>query len=167
MTPNTDEWVVWVDEDDRVVGRVTRRQMREGRLWHRNIAVLCTTSRGDIYVHRRTATKDVFPSLYDMFVAGVVGADESYDAAALRELAEELGIVGPTPQPLFRHRYDGALSRAHIAVYRVVWDGPIEHQASEIAWGAYCTVAELVANAQGWAFVPDGLELFQRLLASS
>ena len=159
-----DEWIDWVDEDDRVIGRVTRAQMRAENLLHRVISVLCTNAAGEIYVHRRTHHKDVFPDLYDMFVGGVVGAGESYDAAARREIGEELGIVGPIPEFLFRHRYEGRASRSIIAVYRVRWDGTIVHQASEVAWGSYCTLDQIAKNSAGWEYVPDGWEIFQRYL---
>jgi 8-oxo-dGTP pyrophosphatase MutT (NUDIX family) len=159
-----DELVDWVDEEDRVIGQVTRARMRAENLLHRCIAVLCCNSQGAVYAHRRSATKDVFPGLYDMFVGGVVGAGESYDAAARREIGEELGIVGPIPRPLFRHRYEGPASRSHTAVYRVSWDGPIVHQESEIAWGGFRTIEQLAARPAGWSFVPDGLEIFERFL---
>ncbi|HMI90965.1 MAG TPA: NUDIX domain-containing protein [Polyangiales bacterium] len=159
-----DELVDWVDEDDRVIGQVTRARMRAENLLHRCIAVLCCDSAGSVYAHRRSDAKDMFPGLYDMFVGGVVGAGESYDAAARREIGEELGIVGPIPQPLFRHRYEGEASRSHTAVYRVSWDGPITHQESEIAWGGLRTLQELAEGPEGWSFVPDGREIFERLL---
>lgn len=159
-----DELVDWVDEDDRVIGQVTRARMRAENLLHRCIAVLCCDSAGRVYCHRRSPTKDVFPGLYDVFVGGVVGAGESYDAAALREIGEELGIVGAIPRPLFRHRYEGPASRSHTAVYRVSWDGPIVHQISEIAWGGYRTIEALAEAREGWSFVPDGREIFERFL---
>lgn len=160
-----DEWVDIVDESDRVVGRTTRAHMRRANLLHRNVAILCRDTAGRIYVHRRTATKDLFPSLYDMFTSGVVGAGETYAQAALRELSEELGIRGVVPQPLFQHRYEGAHTRSHTAVFRVEWSGPITHQPSEVAWGGYRTRAELLSNAERFAFVPDGAELFTRYVS--
>ena len=159
------ELVDIVDEADRVVGRTTRAQMRRDNLLHRVVAILCRNRDGKIYVHRRTATKDLFPNLYDMFTAGMVGAGESYDDAALRELEEELGIRGVTLHPLFRHRYEGDRTRSHTAVYSVEWNGPIAHQPSEIAWGAFRSHSELVANLEQFEFVPDGAELFTRYLA--
>jgi isopentenyldiphosphate isomerase len=161
----SEEWVDLVDEDDRVIGRVTRKQMRAENLLHRTIAVMCCDPNGRIYVHRRTDRKDVYPGLYDMFVGGVVSAGESYDDAALREIGEELGIVGPTPSFLFEFRYADAFSRSHTAVYRVTWDGPIHHQPSEVAWGAFCALDEIIENEHGWRFVPDGLAAFERFLA--
>lgn len=154
-----------IDDADFVLGQVTRGQMRAGKLWHRSVAILCRNSRGEIYVHRRTTTKDVFPGLYDMFVGGVVGAGESYAQAATREIGEELGIVGVVPTPLFHHRYEGPHSRAHTDVFEVTWDGAITHQASEVAWGAFRTRRQLLENTEDFAFVPDGAEIFERYCA--
>lgn len=160
-----DELVDVVDEDDRVIGRVTRRQMREQNVLHRNASVICLTSKGEVFVHRRMHTKDVFPGLYDLFASGVVGAGESYDAAAKRELGEELGVVGPVPKALFKHRYEGPSSRSFTMVYWVIWDGPIVCQAEEIAWGEHLPLSDVARNAQGFPYVPDGWEVFQRYLA--
>lgn len=159
-----EEWIDLVDEADRVLGRVTRAQMRRDNLWHRTVMILCLDSRERVYVHRRTPHKDVFPGLYDMFVGGVVGAGEPYDVAAVREIGEELGIVGPEPQFLFRHRYADERSRSHIAVYSVTWGGPITHQPSEVDWGAYFELQEVARNTAGLAYVPDGWEVFQRFI---
>lgn len=49
---------------------------------------------GEVYCHRRTSTKRVFPSMYDMFIGGVSGTMEPAATTALRELGEELGL-GP------------------------------------------------------------------------
>jgi isopentenyldiphosphate isomerase len=160
----SEEWVDIVDDLDRIIGRKTRRAMREQNLLHRNIAVMCLDPQGRIYVHRRASTKDVFPGMYDVFVGGVVSAGESYDHCAEREIAEELGIRGPRPESLFKYRYEGTASRSHTAVYRVVWDGTIVHQASEVAWGQHMTTHEILEKSQTWPFVPDGWEIFQRYL---
>jgi len=159
-----DEWVDVVDERDQVVGRATRQQMRQHNLLHRNASVLCLTSNGQVFVHQRMPTKDVFPSLYDLFASGVVMAGESYDTAAARELGEELGVVGPELEPLFKHRYEGPSSRSFTMVYRVVWDGPIVTQAEEIAWGSFIPLLEAADNAQRFQYVPDGWKIFQRYL---
>lgn len=159
-----DEWVDIVDVDDRVVGRASRRDMRAQNLLHRNIAVMCSNSRGEIYVQRRVDFKDLFPGMYDVFVGGVVAEGESYDACAVREIGEELGIVGPTPERLFKFHYDGPDTRSHTAVYRVTWDGPISHQPSEVAWGGYLTTDQILANSKTWRFVPDNWAVFQEYL---
>lgn len=101
-----DEVVDIVDERDRVVGQATRGEAYARRLRHRCSFVLVQDSAGRTFVHRRTARKLVFPSMYDMFVGGVVGAGESCAEAALREAEEELGVSGlPAPVPLFTFCY--------------------------------------------------------------
>ena len=101
-----------------------------------------------------------------MFVSGVVAAGETYDEAAQRELGEELGIRGPQPEFLFRCLYQDTYSQAHIAVYRVLWDGPLVLQASEIQGGRYYTEAELSASLRaGLQAVPDGAFCWAELLA--
>ncbi|MBC7268908.1 MAG: NUDIX domain-containing protein, partial [Streptomyces sp.] len=93
MTP-ADEIIDVVDEHDQVVGRLPRGEVYADGLRHRCVFVLARDAEGRIFVHRRTATKMVYPSLHDMFVGGVVGAGEAYDDAALREAEEELGVSG-------------------------------------------------------------------------
>ena len=73
--------------------------------------------------------------------------------------------MGPEPEFLFHHRYEGAQTRSHTHVYRVTWDGPIVHQPSEIVWGGFYTRQALIENREQLAFVPDGAELFARYVA--
>ena len=157
-----DELLDVVDDHDRVVGRATRREVRLGRLLHRFSSILCWDPDGRLYVHRRTDDKDVYPGMYDMAAGGVLAAGESYLEAARRELAEELGVVGPEPRFLFKHRYRGSENPSWSALFEVTWDGPVTPQASEIAWGAFLTLEELAAGIEAWPFVPDGLEIFRR-----
>lgn len=152
-----------VDEDDRVVGRVTRREMRRQGLLHRCTYVLVRNQAGDILVHRRTETKDVFPGAYDAFAGGVCAAGESYDACARREVAEELGIRGVELRFLFRHRYRGPRGQAWGAVYEARWDGPVHPQASEVAWHAWVSPSELRGMLESLEFCPDSREILARL----
>lgn len=93
MTPS-DEILDIVDENDVVVGQAPRGEATARGLRHRCAFIEVRDAEGRLFVHRRTPGKLVFPSHYDMFVGGVVGAGESYDEAALREAEEELGVSG-------------------------------------------------------------------------
>ncbi|GGR40267.1 NUDIX domain-containing protein [Streptomyces netropsis] len=162
-----DELLDIVDERDEVVGQAPRGEAYARGLRHRCVFVLARDGAGRIFVHRRTATKLVFPSRYDMFVGGVVGAGESYDTAALREAEEELGVSGlPAPTPLFRFLYGTPEHSWWSAVYEVRCDLPVEPQAEEVAWHAFLTEEELTARLPEWDWVPDGLEAYRRLLGS-
>jgi isopentenyldiphosphate isomerase len=158
------EIVDLVDEDDYVIGRAPRREVRARNLLHREVAAIVRNPVGEIYVHRRTDMKDVFPGMYDMFVAGVVTSDESYDDAIRRELAEELGIEGAEPAFLIKSRYRDSEINWWTCCYEVMWGGPIVHQEEEIAWGRFIPEDELVASLDEFPFVPDGLVVFRRYL---
>lgn len=160
-----DEILDVVDENDRIVGQARRGDAYARGLRHRCAFVLARDPEGRVFVHRRTATKLVFPSLYDMFVGGVVGAGESYDDAALREAQEELGVPGlPRPTFLFKFLYDDGAGRTWwSAVYEVRCEGPVAPQVEEVAWHGFLTEAEVEERLGEWEWVPDGLAAYSRL----
>lgn len=161
-----DELLDVVDERDRVIGQARRADAYARRLRHRCAFILARDPEGRIFVHRRTDRKLVFPSRYDMFVGGVVGSGESYDEAAAREAAEELGVSGlPAPTPLFKFLYETPEHAWWSAVYEVIVDRPVEPQPEEVAWHAFLTEAELNRRLDEWNWVPDGLAAYHRLLA--
>jgi 8-oxo-dGTP pyrophosphatase MutT (NUDIX family) len=155
-----------VDEEDRVVGQVPRGEVYARRLRHRCVFVFVRDGSGRIFVHRRTPAKLMFPSRYDMFVGGVVGAGEPYDDAALREAEEELGVSGlPRPEPLFRFLYEDPATGLSwwSAVYEVRCALPVRPQAEEVAWHDFLTGEELAGRLDEWQWVPDGLAAWHRL----
>ncbi len=174
-----DELLDIVDEQDRVIGQARRGEAYARRLPHRCVFVQARDAEGRIFVHRRTPTKLVFPSMYDLFVGGVVGAGESYDDAALREAEEELGVTGlPRPVPLFKFLYgqapaggdatsgDGAPSGGGVwwsSVYEVQCTMPVHPQAEEVAWHAFWPPEEVERRLDGLPWVPDGLAAYRRL----
>jgi 8-oxo-dGTP pyrophosphatase MutT (NUDIX family) len=130
------------------------------------VFVLARDGGGRLFVHRRTADKLVFPSRYDMFVGGVVGAGESYDDAALREASEELGVrVLPAPRPLFTFLYQTPEHSWFSALYEIRCAVPVEPQAEEVAWHAFLTEDEITARLGEWDWVPDGLAAWHRYRA--
>src|SRR5260370_24452258 len=98
------ELVDVVDDQGRTIDTVTRREVRERHLPHRSVYILVFNRQGELFLHLRTSTKDVFPSHWDVCVGGVVAAGESFDAAARREVAEELGL-NLDPERLIPFRY--------------------------------------------------------------
>lgn len=169
-----DELLDIVDENDRVIGQSSRGEAYTLGLRHRCVCVQVRDSAGRIFVHRRTPTKLIFPSLHDMFVGGVVGAGESYDDAALREAEEELGVSGlPKPSYLFKFLYgddgDGRSTGPSpswwSAVYEVRCDLPVSPQTEEVAWHDFLAEDEVERRLGDWEWVPDGLVAYERLKA--
>ncbi|ATZ27595.1 putative Nudix hydrolase YfcD [Streptomyces lavendulae subsp. lavendulae] len=163
-----DEVLDVVDRDDRVTGQAPRGEVYARGLLHRCVFVQARDARGRVFVHRRTASKLVFPAYYDMFVGGVLGAGEDYAGAALREAEEELGVSGlEQPAPLFKFLYEGPGGAWWSYVHEVRCELPVTPQASEVDWHTWLPQEELdrrVADGS-WPWVPDGLEAYRRLTA--
>jgi len=158
-----DELVDVIDEAGNTVGVVTRREMRARKLPHRCTYVLVFNSRGELFIHQRTATKDVFPSYWDTCVGGVLSAGESFAGGVKREIREELGIDAEAEE-LFDFWYRGPESFAHGMVYRLKHDGPFELQVEEIVRGEFVAVNDVVERTKREAFCPDGVLVLKKYL---
>jgi isopentenyldiphosphate isomerase len=159
-----DEPVEVVDEQGRVLEVVTRRRMRAENLRHRAVFVAVLSSDGRLLVHRRSDTKDVWPGWWDVAVGGVVGAGEADDDAAVRELAEEVGVRGVRPEPLGGGRYEDESVRIVGRCYRVVHDGPYTFVDGEVVEARLVDRDELRAMLATVDVLPDSVALMARLL---
>ncbi len=164
----TDEVAAHYDEAGSVVGAVTRRRLRHENLWHAASSVVVRDSLGRIYLHRRTTTKDVYPGLLDFAAGGVVLAGEDPAAGAVREVEEELGVVGVPLTPHGVVAYGDAHTRYHAHRFVVVWDGPIRWQPEEVSGGEWVTLGQLVDLIEDapHTVVPDSAAVWSELLLS-
>jgi isopentenyldiphosphate isomerase len=154
--PAVSELVDVVDEQDRVVGRATRAEIRRDNLLHRAVYILVTNSRGELFIHERTTSKDVYPGYRDVAVGGVVAAGEDYDTAAARELAEELGVADARLERLGPTAYADAGTRVRGMVYHARHDGPFVLQPEEIVSGKFVALACAERLAREARCCPDG-----------
>lgn len=154
----SDELVDVIDEAGRTVGVVLRSRMRRERLPHRCVYLLVVNRAGELFLHQRTATKDVYPSLWDVCVGGVLAVGESFDEGARREGAEELGVP-VKPEPLFPFRFADERTTVQAMVYLVRHEGPFRLQPEEVSQGLFVTLGELDQRIGQDRFCPDGLEV--------
>ena len=158
-----EEVITIVDEQNQVVGKATRREMRKGRLIHRASYVLVFNGQGKLFVHKRTTTKDIYPGYYDVAAGGLVLAGESYEASAARELFEELGIRAPLVYR-FDHFYDTADNLVWGRVFTCVHEGPMTFQEEEVESGEFMGVDDVLAISREKPFTPDGIEILHKCL---
>jgi isopentenyldiphosphate isomerase len=159
-----EEVVDVVDAEDRVVAQATREEVRRRRLLHRATYVLVFNAGGQLFVHRRTATKDVYPFHFDVAVGGVVTTGESYDEAAQRELAEEIGVRDVALRCMLPFHYEDEGNRVNGMVYSCTYDGPVRLCPEEIISGEWLDLDQVFEQAQHEPFCPDGLEALIRYL---
>ncbi|NTV15214.1 MAG: NUDIX domain-containing protein [Desulfobulbaceae bacterium] len=159
---SANEIVTIVDAANRVTGQAGRAEMRAGCLIHRATYILVFNRHDELFVQKRTATKDIYPGYYEVAAGGVVLAGESYEESAGRELAEELGIVAELTYR-FDHFYDRADNRVWGRVYTCRHDGPMRLQPEEVAAGFFLPLPEVMALSRREPFTPDGQEILARL----
>jgi 8-oxo-dGTP pyrophosphatase MutT (NUDIX family) len=156
-----------VDEHGNVLRVVTRAQMRAELLRHRCTYIGVISSDRRLLIHHRAATKDVFPSYWDVCAGGVCTAGESWDESARRELAEELGVDAPV-EHLGSGTWEGGGASLVGHVYLARTDGPFTFADGEVVQARFVTLAELDQLLVTEPFCPDSVDLalpyYRRLL---
>lgn len=110
-----DELIDILDSEGNLTGQTAMKSEahRKG-LFHKTVHVWFFTSEGEILLQQRGKNKDTHPLLWDVSVAGHIGAGEEIEIAAVREVHEEIGLtiskedlikIGLFPS-FFKHRKD-------------------------------------------------------------
>jgi isopentenyldiphosphate isomerase len=153
------EQVEVVDLDGNVIEVVSRAQMRSQKLRHRSVFIAVINDDGDLLVHQRADHKDVWPSWWDVAVGGVVGVGEDYEAAARRELREELGIIAGKIESIGTGGYADDTVKLVASCFVVVDNGPFQFTDDEISEAHWVTAEELDIWLSAKPFLPDSVAL--------
>ncbi len=133
-----------VNERDEVIGQAPRSEVHRRGLMHRAVHVLVFNTAGQVFLQKRSMTKDRQPGLWDSSASGHVDAGEDYDACAVRELREEIGLLLPaTPARLFKLAAGAETDQEHVWVYRGEAEGPFRLDPEEIERGGWFAPAEV------------------------
>ena len=140
----SDELLDVVNDNDEVIGVKRRGEIHAEGLMHRAVHILLFNSQGELFLQKRSLSKDEQPGKWDSSAAGHVDTGEAYLDCACREIDEELGIVVDQPlQALFKlpaTRYTG---NEHCMIYRYCFDGQLVLQADEIDDGEWVDPATM------------------------
>ncbi len=151
-----------VDEHDIVIGTGDREDFHGNpSMIHRVVHVLVFDSSGELYLQKRSLTKDVQPGKWDTSVGGHVGAGESYEEAAYREMKEELGIEGVVLEFLHRYLHSNDYESEFVSTYRCIWNGAIEFNRDEIDEGRFWSLEKIRATDRV-KFTPNFLDELNR-----
>ena len=159
-----EEIVEIVDRDNCPIGAVSRRIMRQQKLIHRACYILVFNTAGELFLQKRTLTKDIYPGYWDLAAGGVVLAGESYEESAQRELREELGLANFKLRFLFDQYYEDADNKVWGRIFSCTSNGPFALQAEEIDYGRFIPLAEIELLHRTEPVTPDGLQLLRKIL---
>ena len=143
----TEEIFDVVNERDEVIGQQSRREVHRLGLIHRAVHVLVFNAAGHVFLQKRSLKKDRQPGVWDSSASGHVDTGEDYDACAVRELREEIGLAvnpgavatgaSPPLQKLFKIAACPETDAEFVRVYRSQAEGPFQLHPDEIECGGW------------------------------
>ena len=135
-----------VNERDEVIGRQTRREVHRCGLKHRAVHVFVFNARGEVFLQKRSLSKDSSPGLWDSSTSGHLDCGEDYDACAVRELREEIGLrLSAGPRRLFKVDACAQTGQEFVWLYRCESEGPFTLHPEEIERGDWFAPERITA----------------------
>lgn len=140
-----------VDENNKVIGKSSRKEAHLKGHIHRALSVLVLNSKGQILLQKRSGKKSVHPLAWDLSTSEHVLTGESYEDAGVRSVKEELGVeivVGnPSKTTLQIREYKIGDEIIHekeiVLMLRGVHDGPFKVDKMEVDSVKFFTVEEI------------------------
>lgn len=125
-----------VNDCDEVIGRESRREVHRTGLKHRAVHVFVFNSCGEVFLQKRSLKKDSSPGRWDSSASGHLDCGEDYDACAVRELREEIGLIlSVAPGRVLKVKACIATGQEFVWLYHCASDGPFVLHPEEIEQG--------------------------------
>ena len=155
LSDNNEELFPVVNEDGNIISAATRGECHGGSmLLHPVVHLQVFNSKGELYLQKRPAWKDIQPDKWDTAVGGHVDLGESVDQALKREVQEELGITDFTPEKVCDYVFQSDRERELVFVFKTIYDGEIT-PSSELDDGRFWTIEEIKINIGKDIFTPN------------
>ncbi len=152
---NNEELFPVVDPLGKVIGRATRGECHNGSmLLHPVVHLHLLNSRGELYLQKRPAWKDIQPNRWDTAVGGHVDFGETVEAALHREVREELGVTDFNYEQVAVYIFHSERERELVYVHRGLYDGQIT-PSEELDGGRFWKPYEIFDNLGKGLFTPN------------
>ncbi len=159
-----EEWFPLVDEAGNIVGRATRRECHDGsKRLHPVVHLHIYNKDGDLFLQKRSLTKDIQPGKWDTAVGGHVDYGESIEEALRREAREELGIEGFEAELMARYVFESAIEKELVHTYRTVYEGPFTPDKEELDDARFWRIDEIESQLGKGIFTPNFEREYNRL----
>jgi isopentenyl-diphosphate Delta-isomerase len=156
-----------VDSQDNVISKASRDYVHNHLLMHRSSHILLFNSRDELFLQKRSMSKDECPGLWDASAAGHVESGEDYNHCALRELEEELGVSHIILNKVLYLPAQEITFLEHIYVYKCVTNSGITINKDEISEGRFWNLPMINQSLHENAtiFTPTFKIIFNRLIS--
>jgi 16S rRNA (adenine1518-N6/adenine1519-N6)-dimethyltransferase len=140
--------IIFADAGDNVIGSGTKREAWTTGAWHRIVRVFLLNAVGEVLITRRSANLSSSPGKWNDSSSGHVDEGETYEAAALRELQEEIGVSGVVLNAVAKVKNseedepDKIKNRFHM-IYTGNYDGLLRLNPQEVSEARWISPANL------------------------
>ncbi len=156
MIDNNDEMFPLVDEQGNIIGAITRGEAHDGsKKLHPVVHLHVFNSKGEIYLQKRPAWKDIQPSKWDTACGGHIDLGEDVKTSLKREVREELGITDFTPQDMGHYVFESAREKEIVYVHKTIYNGDIQPSKEELDGGRFWSRDEILSNIGKNIFTPN------------
>lgn len=155
---NQQEMFPIVDENGKIIGSATRGECHGGsKLLHPVVHLHLFNSKGDVYLQKRPAWKDIQPGKWDTAVGGHIDYGEAPEEALRREVREEVGIADFKSEFLGKYVFESPRERELVYVNRATYEGEVSPSAEELDGGRFWTMQE-IREAMGKGILTPNFE---------
>lgn len=158
-----------VNQADVPIGHIRRRDVFAKHAGFRVAHVLVFNSAGDLLLQRLSLSRNRNPGSWGSSVAAYLFASESYEEAAYRRLAEELGITGVALSFLGKTQMTDDGSLKFISVFTTKYDGIYRINRGQIAKVQFEYPAKILRMIDHGSrqFTPTFLHVFRYYLSTT
>ena len=151
-----DEIFPLVNEDGNVIGQATRRECHSGSmLLHPVIHLHVFNTIGELYLQKRSATKDIQPNKWDSSVGGHIDLGETPEIAALREAKEEIGLYNVSIHYVQKYIIETDIERELTYCFYTISDETPKADMDEVTDGRFWTIKEIEEQLGKGIFTPN------------
>jgi len=162
-----EEWFPLVDEDGKVIGKVTRSMAHsKPGILHPVIHLHVFNRKGEVYLQKRPAHKDIQPGKWDTSVGGHLALGETVEQALIREAKEELGIENFSYKPFMHYRWDSPAESELVYSFITMIDTSIKPDKTELDGGRFWSLSDLSQLIGKGVLTPNFEHEFENLLKS-
>jgi len=158
------EMIPVVDPSGLVIGQSTRKYLHSGsKLLHPVVHLHIINHYDQIYLQKRSLSKDLLPGYWDTAVGGHVDYGEYLEEALYREAEEELGLYDFNPIYIQSYIYESDIEKELVNVFAVVGDYHLTPDNEEVSEGKWWEIGEIEENIGKSVLTPNFEQEFMKI----